>query len=244
MKRPISETAATQAKAGLKAPHSQRAVAKSSVERQSIDRRAVILQVATECFAKHGFEATTIRQIADGVNILSGSLYYHFDTKEDILNEIVSPATANLLFNTKRIFESEVDPERKLLSLILFSIGVLTKEQGVHAILYNERRFLRANPSFAHIAKSREEIYRYWKAILEDGIRNRLFREDLDSFLTISTIMRILNSTADWFNSDESYTLSQVSRFQLKFILSGIRTPERILEELPIDESAKLAAAS
>ena len=53
------------------------------------DRRQAILGIATRYFATHGFEATTVRQIADDANILSGSLYHHFETKDDILDEII-----------------------------------------------------------------------------------------------------------------------------------------------------------
>ena len=46
------------------------------------DRRERILAAAAMRFAEFGFGATTVRQIADDVDILSGSLYHHFATKE------------------------------------------------------------------------------------------------------------------------------------------------------------------
>jgi len=206
------------------------------------ERRSLILEAATARFARLGFESTTVRQIAEDVNIMSGSLYYHFPTKEDILNEIVSPVVTRTLGNTKRIYNSQTNSEIRLLALMLFSIGDLTREQGAHAILYNERRFFRANASFAHIASTRQEIYFYWRNILEEGMLKGQFRSDLDHFLTISTIMRMLNATADWFSSDDNYTLEQVSRFQLKFVLCAIRAHDRVEEELPFEQSAGLAA--
>jgi AcrR family transcriptional regulator len=53
------------------------------------DRRATILEAATQRFAEFGFAATTVRQISQDVNILSGSLYHHFTTKDEMLHEIV-----------------------------------------------------------------------------------------------------------------------------------------------------------
>src|SRR5579864_8918239 len=59
-------------------------------------RRLAILEAARRRFAEFGFEATTVRQIADDVNILSGSLYHHFATKDDMLHEIVRDAVLQM----------------------------------------------------------------------------------------------------------------------------------------------------
>jgi AcrR family transcriptional regulator len=47
-------------------------------------RRRQVLTVASELFAKKGFEATSIRDIATAAGMMGGSLYYHFASKEDL----------------------------------------------------------------------------------------------------------------------------------------------------------------
>ena len=54
------------------------------------ERRDDLVQLAAELFAKKGYQATTVREIADTAGILSGSLYHHFDSKESIGDEILS----------------------------------------------------------------------------------------------------------------------------------------------------------
>ena len=54
------------------------------------DRRGVILASAAELFARKGVSATTVREIADAVGILSGSLYHHFESKDAIVAEILA----------------------------------------------------------------------------------------------------------------------------------------------------------
>src|SRR3981189_1141214 len=48
------------------------------------DRRRQIIAAASELFARNGFEGTSIRDIAAASGVLSGSLYYHFPSKEDL----------------------------------------------------------------------------------------------------------------------------------------------------------------
>jgi AcrR family transcriptional regulator len=52
------------------------------------DTRARIHQVALQVFAERGWEAATLREIADRLGITRPALYYHFTSKEDILASI------------------------------------------------------------------------------------------------------------------------------------------------------------
>ena len=53
------------------------------------DRRGEIAKCAGALFAEQGVRATTVRDIAEGVGMLSGSLYHHFKTKNDIVHELM-----------------------------------------------------------------------------------------------------------------------------------------------------------
>jgi AcrR family transcriptional regulator len=211
------------------------------VSRATSDRRANILEAATRRFAEYGFESTTVRQIGDDVNILSGSLYHHFATKEEMLHEIVRDAVQQMRNNALRIARAPVDAERRLVALILLDLGELTRNQKVHAILTNERQLFRKKEEFAYVVKAKKEAYQAWRSVVQDGIANRLFRSDIDIFLTILTTIRMLNTAADWYRNDDaygtgttgSYTLDEVIDFHLQFILSAIRIPERESEPIP-----------
>jgi TetR/AcrR family transcriptional regulator, cholesterol catabolism regulator len=207
------------------------------------DRRAIILEAATRRFAEHGFAATTVRQIADDVDILSGSLYHHFVTKDEMLHEIVRDAVQQMRKNALRVAQASVDAEHRLVALILLDLGELTRNHKVHAILANERRLFRQNAEFAYVVKAKKDTYQAWQRVVQDGIDARLFRSDIDVFLTILTLLRMFNSAADWFRNDDahgvgdgsgsSYTLDQVIDFHLGFVLNAIRTPARQSEPIP-----------
>ncbi|MET9020455.1 helix-turn-helix domain-containing protein [Actinopolymorpha sp. NPDC004070] len=53
------------------------------------DTRERIQQVALELFAAQGYEQTSLREVADRLNITRPALYYHFRTKEDILTGVL-----------------------------------------------------------------------------------------------------------------------------------------------------------
>lgn len=57
-------------------------------KQDGLDRREEILAAALDLFSQHGFEATSIRQIASQVGISDPALYSHFKSKQEILAEL------------------------------------------------------------------------------------------------------------------------------------------------------------
>src|SRR5579859_2470697 len=53
------------------------------------DTRARIQQVAVELFTEHGYEGTSLREIAERLGVTKAALYYHFRSKEDIIESLV-----------------------------------------------------------------------------------------------------------------------------------------------------------
>jgi AcrR family transcriptional regulator len=208
---------------------------------QAVDRRELILAAATRRFAEYGFEATTVRQIADDVNILSGSLYHHFATKEEILEEIVRDAVLTSSEDAQRIAALPMDAEQRFVALLMIELHRLTSNQEVYAIVFNERKFFRRSDYFQYITQAKKASYDAWSAVLSDGVKDGLFHPDLDIYLTISTVIRMLNAGADWFKNEDGsvidaiahYSLDKLLDFYLGYVLRAIRAPERAGAPIP-----------
>src|SRR3954447_2696441 len=55
------------------------------------DTRERILTVANELFIEQGYEGTSLREIADRLDITKAALYYHFRSKDEILTTLLAP---------------------------------------------------------------------------------------------------------------------------------------------------------
>lgn len=69
------------------------------------NRKQEILEVALQLFSAHGFEATSISQIADAVGIRKASLYSHFENKQAILDALVQEILER--YDKKSLFTKE-----------------------------------------------------------------------------------------------------------------------------------------
>jgi AcrR family transcriptional regulator len=60
-------------------------MAKAAVERPADSTRQRILDVALELFNEQGYDKTSLREIAERLDVTKAALYYHFERKQDIL---------------------------------------------------------------------------------------------------------------------------------------------------------------
>ncbi|HEX3947502.1 MAG TPA: helix-turn-helix domain-containing protein, partial [Acidimicrobiales bacterium] len=78
------------------------------------DRREAILNAAAQLFASKGVAATTVREIADAVGILSGSLYHHFRSKQSIVEEILTSYLEDLHKGYTSVLTERATPAEQL----------------------------------------------------------------------------------------------------------------------------------
>jgi AcrR family transcriptional regulator len=81
-------------------------------------RRGEILDAAERIFAADGYEATTIRRIAEEVGVSSTALYTHFPDKDAILLEISDRAIGTLLEASRIISRRPSDPVDRVRTLL------------------------------------------------------------------------------------------------------------------------------
>lgn len=76
--------------------------------------RQRVLEAARELFLERGYAGTSIRDIAEHLEMTKAALYYHFPAKEDLLREVVSPVAVEL-GACVRAAESGTEARRSLL---------------------------------------------------------------------------------------------------------------------------------
>lgn len=69
---------------------------RAMVDRRRTDTRQRIQEVALELFAEQGYERTSLRAIAERLQVTKAALYYHFKTKEDILRAVFEDLAASV----------------------------------------------------------------------------------------------------------------------------------------------------
>jgi TetR/AcrR family transcriptional regulator, cholesterol catabolism regulator len=78
------------------------------------NRRAQLLDAAARLFRARGFHATSMRDIAKAVGMLSGSIYYHFDSKEEMLLAVYEEGKRRVAEAVDAAVANEAEPWQRL----------------------------------------------------------------------------------------------------------------------------------
>jgi AcrR family transcriptional regulator len=191
----------------------------------AVDRREVILDRAADLFARQGVAATTVREIADAVGILSGSLYHHFASKDDIVDAIVGSFMTDLVARYDGVLTSTQDPAQRLRGLVVASLETVAGHPHATEIYQNDARYLASTgEGKAPVTENARLIRRAWIGVLEEGVAAGLFRADVPVSVIYPLLRDGLWLTARWFKPTRGYGYDELAEDYLKVFVEGIGT--------------------
>ncbi|MCC7347451.1 MAG: TetR/AcrR family transcriptional regulator [Variibacter sp.] len=132
------------------------------------NRQADIIEVAAECFARKGYDATTMRDIAARVKMLAGSIYYHFPSKEELLIAVHQEAVQRIRDKVAAAVDPAADPWTRLLQACSAYLQALNRERKFALVVITEFPRRRSDRIRAKLVAHREELEQVFRELVAD----------------------------------------------------------------------------
>ena len=142
-------------------------------------RRGDILFHAAKLFSERGVAGTTVRDIADEVGILSGSLYHYFGSKDAIAFEIVIVFIDDLNERYQAALVPGLTGRERLDRIVSISFDAALDHPYATEIYQNES-VLAPQPAESRIATAVRRAHGFWADTIAQGVDSGEFRADLD----------------------------------------------------------------
>jgi TetR/AcrR family transcriptional regulator, cholesterol catabolism regulator len=186
--------------------------------------REVIADVAVKLFGEHGYTGTTMRDIAEAVGVLPGSLYAHIDSKETLLLEIVSDGIARFLAIEQSLAASaSVDsPEVRLRKAIRAHVDVVAEDPQRSLVVFHQWRFL-SEPNRASAIAMRRRYANAYVTIIDDGKAIGEFSPRLDTRIAVFSVLGALNWIPEWYSDKGAQTPGEIAEKMAGALICGLR---------------------
>jgi AcrR family transcriptional regulator len=194
------------------------------VDKALPSRRDELLDLAATMFAERGLRATTVRDIADSAGILSGSLYHHFKSKEQMVEEVLRNFLDWLFERYAEIVACESDPLERVKGLFMTSFEAIEHRHAQVVIYQDEAKRLSSLPQFEFVETRNREQRRMWVDVLKQGVAEGRFRPDIDVDLVYRFIRDTTWVSVRWYQPGGPLTAEQVGQQYLSIVLGGITT--------------------
>lgn len=175
---------------------------------------------ALELIVRHGFEALTMRQLAEAVGIQVGGLYHYFPDKQALLFALIDTHLRDLLTLADATIGG-ADPSTRLQSFVRFHIQHHVARRNASHVANNELRSLNRD-HFAAILKLRGQYEKKLREILKDGQETGRF-EIADVTLTTMAMLAMLNEVCVWYRDGGVRTLDDVGAHFSKVALRMVQ---------------------
>jgi AcrR family transcriptional regulator len=192
------------------------------VDKALPSRRDELLDLAATMFAERGLRATTVRDIADSAGILSGSLYHHFKSKEQMVEEVLRDFLDWLFTRYQEVVGREADPLERVKGLFMTSFEAIEDRHAQVVIYQDEAKRLSGLPQFEFVDARNREQRGMWVDVLKQGIKEGCFRPDIDVDLVYRFIRDTTWVSVRWYQPGGPLTAEQVGRQYLAIVLGGI----------------------
>jgi AcrR family transcriptional regulator len=182
------------------------------------NRRGDIVRAAGRLFHEKGYSATTIRDIANAVGMRSGSPFYHFKTKHDMLRAVVLEGIDAIERAVAQAPDPKLSPRARFEAMLRAHLRQLLGEEGrdFAATLLHESRHLDPEAQ-AEVVALTDRYEAMWQHALKDLKRAGLIADD--SRVTRLFLMGALNWTVQWYRPDGSKTIDQLARQLAAFVI-------------------------
>ncbi|WP_406634506.1 TetR/AcrR family transcriptional regulator [Amycolatopsis sp. WGS_07] len=185
-------------------------------------RRGELLGIAAQLFATRGYSQTTVRDIADEAGILSGSLYHHFASKEDMLREILKEFMDDLLAAFTEIAGKDGTPREQFDALVYTAFETIHERPFAVALYQNESAVVGSLADFEFVGKASLKIEKLWLGVLQAGRETGEFRADLETSLVYRFIRDTVWSSVRWYNPRGKLRHDVVAEQYLSMLYGGL----------------------
>lgn len=172
---------------------------KSPARRGRKSRREAILNIAAQSFYERGYDRTSIRDIAASVGMGSGSIFYHFESKDALLAWVVEEGLKLGHETAERELIGKIDPVSQFRALILGHLKALHDQRHTHKVSVREWDKLPAE-SRAKLKMVNDRYRDRWATILGGLAATGVLKSDIEA--TRRMLVSCLNWTIYYRNGD------------------------------------------
>jgi AcrR family transcriptional regulator len=180
-----------------------------------------IVSAAAKVFRTKGYHAATVRDIADEVGLLKGSLYHHFDSKEELLYLVVKDPIARMYRSMAEIAAADERPTDKLRRAIAAHLEAFDRHYP-HLFVYLREREAVKRRFREKIGFSPKDYERCWQQILREGVESGEFRPDLDIQVASYGLLGMLNWLYKWYDPQGRLSVREVADQFTTLALAGL----------------------
>lgn len=161
-----------------------------------------LLEISANLFREHGYASTTMRDIAEAAGMKAGSLYYHFQSKDEILDQVLERGIGEAIKGFEAAMASlpaDAAFVPRLKAAVTAHLQTVY-EYGTYTVA--SRQLLKQIPGDLHAKHTamRQTYDGLWQQLMQQGHDEGVVKVAVDEGLVRLFMLGSLNWTSEWLD--------------------------------------------
>lgn len=191
-------------------------------QQQRTGQRERIVTATGRLFRDKGYHGASMADIGKAVGLEKGSLYSHISSKQDVLRELVMRGATLFMAGIRQVAASDATAPVKVREALRAHLRVVAEQPDLATVFLQEWQRLEG-ATLDEVNRLRADYESMWRDIVEAGVREGLFRADLDTRFATLLLLSAANWAYQWFDPHGPLSADDVADRFTDIALEGMR---------------------
>jgi AcrR family transcriptional regulator len=187
----------------------------------STDPRQEILRNAARLFQQQGYDGTSMNDIAAALQLSKGGLYHHFQSKDEILFDLMNQAMDITEERVIKVARGIGDPEERLRAVIRLHIGVVLSQSDWEITVMLHENHPLAPPFRKRINGRKKDYIHFMENLIAEVQRKRQSQSGVNPQAAAFALLGMINWIYQWYKPNGALQEEQLADQYTEILFSG-----------------------
>jgi AcrR family transcriptional regulator len=193
----------------------------STKDKKNSPRKEVILEKAAHLFRKNGFNATSMRDLAENVGVEAASLYNHINSKAELLQEICFKIANKFTEHMDQVMASDQAAIDKIEAILRFHIRQMI--HNFEEVYVSDREWKHLTDPYLSNFKNQRRTHRQRIAsIIEEGIKKEQIKK-IDAPTAVLILLHAVSGIESWHRSRQKISGELLEQNMILILIEGLK---------------------
>jgi TetR/AcrR family transcriptional regulator, cholesterol catabolism regulator len=183
-------------------------------------RKEAIVEIAAKLFHQKGFNATSMRDLAEQVGVEAASLYNHIQSKSEILQEICFHVANEFSNHFHEIENSRASLIQKVEDVLRFHIRQMVNHYEFVNVADREWKHL-PDPYLSNYQHQRRVYRKRFAALIEQGIQQQQIKK-IDAPTVVLIMLHAVSGIESWHRSKTKISAEELEENMVMIMIKGL----------------------
>lgn len=183
-------------------------------------RKEAIVEEAAKLFHERGFNATSMRDLAEQVGVEAASLYNHIQSKSELLQEICFHVANEFSNHFQEIETSESSHIEKVEKVLRFHIRQMIEHYAFVNVADREWKHL-PDPYLSNYQHQRRVYRKRFAALIEEGIEGSQIKK-IDAPTAVLIMLHAVSGIESWHRSKQKISADELEENMVLIMIKGL----------------------